>query len=148
MIRTLLILMQRMNRAEGVAIHQARLASGLFIWQSCTWWRNLTGWAVRVLVGVPSVCRGARRQVPTHHRVVIAMAVVVQARLRVEVMPLKTQWLFDHPVRVAMQSSETAVGAVLCGPDDPAAGISELLGRAKVVELVVIGTRVGWSLAV
>ena len=65
------------------------------------------------------------------------MPVVMQPRLRIEVLPLKPQRLIKYLMGVAVEAGQAAVGGVLGGPDDVAAVVGEFLGGAEVVELVV-----------
>jgi len=64
------------------------------------------------------------------------MAVVVQSAFLVEVLALEAQRVVDFP---DFESADLALGAVVRGPDDLAVWSSEFLGRAEVVELVVVG---------
>ena len=149
MIRTVPVMMHRVNPAEHFVMHLARLLPGLFVWHSRrSHWRNPAGRVARVVIAIPAICQRSRRQVPTHVRVVVALAVEVQACLRVKVMSLEAQRLLKDFVRVAIEPGKSAVGGVLGSPHDLAAGISELLRRAQVIELVIIGASLGGALAV
>ncbi len=78
-----------------------------------------------------------RRQISPQPRVVIPVAVVMQAAFAVEVLPLKAQWLVQVVLAGQGQCGDFAVGVVLRGPDDVAAVVGEFLRGAEVVELVV-----------
>ncbi|APQ12257.1 hypothetical protein BJP27_12370 [Pseudomonas oryzihabitans] len=67
---------------------------------------------------------------------IVAVAVVVEAGFGVVVLALEAQWLGGL---LDVQVGEVAVGAVACGPGEGAAGVGEFLGRAEVVEVVVVG---------
>ena len=70
------------------------------------------------------------------------MAVVVQAAFRIEILPLKPQWIVDFAY---VEPGDLAVGAVVGGPDDFAFGAGEFLRGAEVVELVVVGLGFFWA---
>ncbi len=69
------------------------------------------------------------------------MAVVVQSAFRIEVLALEAQRVVDF---FYVETADLAVGAVVGGPDDFAVWSGEFLGRAEVVELVVVGLGVLW----
>ncbi|EJM48971.1 hypothetical protein PMI28_05462, partial [Pseudomonas sp. GM48] len=70
-------------------------------------------------------------------RVVVAMAVVVQAAFGVEVLALKAQRLVQLFAVAVAQLAQLAVGGVFRRPDDGAAVAGQFLRGAEVVELVV-----------
>ena len=63
------------------------------------------------------------------------MAVVVKSAFFVVILALKTQRVADVG---DVEGEYVAVGTVVGGPDDVAAAAGQFLGRAEVVELVVI----------
>ncbi len=63
------------------------------------------------------------------------MAVVVQAGFGIVILALETQRAVDHR---HVLPEHVAIGAVDGGPDQLALGIRHFLGRAQVVELVVV----------
>ena len=70
------------------------------------------------------------------------MAVVVQPAFRIEILPLKPQWIVDFAY---VEPGDLAVGAVVGGPDDVAFGAGQFLRGAEVVELVVVGRCGVWA---
>ena len=70
------------------------------------------------------------------------MAVVVQSAFRIEILPLKPQWIVDF---AHVEPGDLAVGAVVGGPDDFALGAGQFLRGAEVVELVVVGLGFFWA---
>ena len=70
------------------------------------------------------------------------MAVVVQPAFRIEILPLKPQWVVDFAY---VEPGDLAVGAVVGGPDDFALGAGQFLRGAEVVELVVVGLGFFWA---
>ena len=72
------------------------------------------------------------------------MAVVVQPAFLVEILALEAQRVVDFG---DVEAGDFSVGAVMRGPDDFAVRSCKFLGRAEVVELVVVGLYCFWAKA-